>query len=180
VRGALIVAGLVQLKRQGNLARYHRHLSGDDRASIETVVAERWYPCTVADAHFTAIDALQLSESDAIVLSRTSGETVHRWFVQLGGRLLRSTGITPWTAMPMFKQAWDRNFEGGAIGVQKVDPTAAHIVVQSHPLLRHTFHRLGLRTHVAIYLEVCATNVHVTEIECDPDAGSMVLLGRWS
>jgi hypothetical protein len=180
MRGTVMINERAQLRAAGHFDLYAGRLSEPDRASLAAVVGQFWVPIDLVHAHFEAVDALNIPDADAYALSRTAGQKLHNVFVALGASFLQATGMNPWTAMPVFAKAWDRNFQGGAMGVQQMGPKEAHIVITSHPLIRHRFHRIGLRAHAAIYIELLATGADVSELSADADAGTMTLAARWT
>jgi len=74
---------------------------------------------------------------------------------------------------------WNRVFQGGSVGAEELGPKDAHIVFAGNPLVRHRYHRLGLRTHAEFFMNIVATHATVREVSCDPDRGSLTLLARW-
>jgi len=179
VRGTLLVSSRAQLRRAGLFEAYRCHLSESARTTLDGSIAASWIPIDIAHAHFAAVDALDLLESDILAFTRLAGEQQHHVFLSTALRLVRATGLTPWTALPAFSKIWDRVFEGGALGVQQTGPKDARVVVASHPLVRHRYHRLGLRAHIELMLSFCAERAYVREAEYHPNSGTMAVVARW-
>ena len=179
VRGTLLAASRTQLRQAGLFEAYNRHLSDAARRDLDGAIAASWIPIDVAHAHFAAADALDLPQSDILAFTRAAGERLHQVVLSTALRLARTAGLTPWTALPVFGKIWDRVFEGGALGVQQTGPKDARVVVASHPLVRHRYHRLGLRAHIELMLSFCAERAYVRETEYHPNSGTMAVVARW-
>jgi hypothetical protein len=179
VRGTLLVSSRAQLRRAGLFEAYRCHLSESARTTLDGSIAASWIPIDIAHAHFAAVDALDLLESDILAFTRLAGEQQHHVFLSTALRLVRATGLTPWTALPAFSKIWDRVFEGGALGIQQTGPKDARVIVAAHPLLRHRCHRIGARSHIELALSFCAKHAYVREAAYDRRNETMTLTARW-
>ena len=179
VRGALLVASRAQLREAGLFAAYVEHLPEAARRELDGVIAASWVPLETAHAHYRAADALGLAEPAIVSCTRGSGEKVHQVFLATTFRLVRTAGLTPWTAAPAASRIWERVFDGGGIGLQKLGPKEGRLVIVAHSLLRHRYHRVGLRAHTELALGLCCLRGYVRETAHDPETGSMTLLLRW-
>jgi len=179
VRGTLLAASRAQLRAAGLFDAYADHLSKSVRQELDAFVAASWLPMELAHAHFSAIGALDLDPATIAASTAPVAERLHRVFVSTAFQLLKAGGLTPWAILPTAVKVWDRLFLGGAIGVQQIGPKDGRVVIAGSSLVRHTYHRIGLRMHVQFVVGLASERAHVREVSCDPDLGTLTLLCRW-
>lgn len=179
MRGTLLMAARTQLRLSGLFEAYDRGLTAEARQQLEGVMAGTWTPIALAHAHFAAVDALELSEAAILENQRAGATKLHEVFLSTAFRLVRESGLTPWTGMPALAKVWERMFDGGAVGVQQVGPKDARLHIVAHPLLRYRYHRIGMRAHAEKVLGLCTVRVFVHEVAREASADALTLLARW-
>src|SRR5580704_12438920 len=78
VRGSLLVTSREQLRAAGFFEAYNAHLGEAARRELDGLVAASWLSIELAHDHFTALDAVGLSDSEIFACTRLTAEKLHR------------------------------------------------------------------------------------------------------
>jgi hypothetical protein len=137
-------------------------------------------PVDYAQAHFRAIDGVSISDADILAMTSSVAEKIHGVFLSTVSRTIRSSGVTPWSVVPVAAKIWHRFFQGGAIGVRKEGPKDARVVVTGNPLVAFRYHRIGWGAHLATTVRmVAATRVYTRVLDLDEARGRLEVLLQW-
>jgi hypothetical protein len=181
VRGSLLSASRDQLRVAGRYEDYERHLTPQARGDLANALVTAWVPVSLAHEHFGAIDRLGLSDGDVGAMTEEVSKRLNGPFMQTMSSTLRTSGITPWDIFPFYDKVWRRLFVGGALGVAKIGPKDARVLIAGHTLLRHRYHRIGLARHMASGVRFLANKAatYVSEQRLDGAAGRCEFVLQW-
>jgi len=144
-RSTWIVASQNALRDCGFFDRYAKLLGETHRETLLTTVVGTWLPVNMAIAHYTACDALGLSEGEIKTIGKILTRHLNNAFVSVAGRFAREVGATPWLPLSHARRVWDRMCMGGAIAVYKEGPKEARVEVLGCTLGHIPYFRDGLR-----------------------------------
>ncbi|WP_394845778.1 hypothetical protein LZC95_53210 [Pendulispora brunnea] len=144
-RSTWIVASQNALRDCGFFDRYTKLLSQVHREILLTTVVGTWLPMSLAMAHYTACDALGLSQDDIKTIGTILTRHLNNAFVSVAGRFAREVGATPWLPLSYARRVWDRMCTGGAVAVYKEGPKEARVEVVGCTLAHIPYFREGLR-----------------------------------
>jgi hypothetical protein len=179
VRGTLLVTSRTQIRAFERYDDYERALRPETRQYLDGLIASSWVPIAIVHEHLSAIDSLGLSE-DVILHGATGVATkLHGIFLSTFVKTVRASGMGPLAGAPVIAKIWARIFEGGAIGLQQVGPKDSRLTIRGNALLRHRYHRIAIRNHYKMGIEVFTRLAYVREEACDPARGSLDLAASW-
>jgi hypothetical protein len=179
VRGTLIVTSRAQIRTFGRYDEYERALPPDSRQHLDAVIASSWVPVDLVHDHLGAIDSLGLSED--VILNGAMGvaEKLHGIFLSTFVKTVRASGMGPLAGAPVIAKIWARIFEGGAIGLQQTGPKDSRLAIRGNVLLKHRYHRIAIRNHYKMGIQVFTRVAHIREDACDPARGLLDLAASW-
>ncbi len=176
----MLLASREQIREAGRFADYEALLSAQARAELESVLVGSWQPLALAEEHYAAIDRLNLSDSQVATLTSSAAEKLHGIFLSTLSKMVRSSGITPWSVAPMSGKIWSRLFVGGALAIRQAGPTDARVVLAGFPLVRSRYLRLGIAQHLATAIRfVVARRPSVRPQALDLEGGRAEYLLHW-
>jgi hypothetical protein len=176
----LLVASRQQLRAAGRFEGYEDLLAPHVREELVKITSSAWVPIGSAHAHFTAIDGVSLSDGDILEMTGSVAEKVHGVFLSTVAKTIRSSGITPWSVVPMAMRIWPRFFQGGAVAVLREGPKDARVVVVGNPLVRYRYHRIGWGAHLTTAVRmVVAKRVYSRIVHLDETTGRLDYLLQW-
>jgi hypothetical protein len=179
VRGTLLVTSRSQIRAFGRYDDYERKLRPETRHYLDGLIASSWVPLEIVHDHLAAIDSLDLGE-DVILKGATGVATkLHGIFLSTFVRTVRASGVGPLAGAPVIIKIWARIFEGGAIGLQQLGPKDSRLAIRGNVLLRHRYHRIAIRNHYKMGIEVFTRLAYVREESCDADRGALDLAASW-
>jgi hypothetical protein len=144
------------------------------------VLVGSWQPLELAEEHYAAIDRLDFSDDEVATLTSSAAEKLHGIFLSTLSKMVRSSGITPWSVAPMSGKIWCRLFVGGALAIGQAGPTDARIVLAGFPLVRSRYLRLGIAQHLATAIRfVVARRPSVRPQHLDLEGGRAEYLMQW-
>ena len=103
------------------------HLPAEYHELVLRTLAPTWLPMRAAVAHYTACDALGLSELEQVDIGGAVGQHIQHSFLQTIARTSQNLGVTPWIMLKQLHRLWDRTFVGGGCAVFKVGPKDARV-----------------------------------------------------
>ena len=127
VRSTLIQSSLNALRGRRLYDRYLEHLPAEYHELVLRTLAPTWLPMRAAVAHYTACDALGLSELEQVDIGGAVGQHIQHSFLQTIARTSQNLGVTPWIMLKQLHRLWDRTFVGGGCAVFKVGPKDARV-----------------------------------------------------
>jgi hypothetical protein len=163
VRSTLILASVETVRRLGRFDDYERALAPEHKETILQVIAAQWLPIEVALAHYTACDALGVSNETTLQAGRSTFEGARGTLLGTAVRMARGAGITPWNLWPLSMRFWSRGCDGGAVGIVRAGPKDVHATIAECPLFASQYFRVGLRGLIAGLTELFCTRAYVTE-----------------
>jgi hypothetical protein len=180
VRGTLLVASRDQLRASGRFAEYESFLSPGGRAELDDVLVASWQRVALANEHYSAIDQLGFTDTEVAALTSSAAEKLHGIFLSTLSKMIRSSGVTPWSIVPLTGKIWNRLFVGGAIAVAQEGPKDARIVVAGLPLIKSRYLRVGLAQHLATAIRfVVDRRPYVQPQRLDISRGRAEFLLQW-
>ncbi len=141
VRSTWVLASLQALRERGHYDRYLALLPPQYHAEILFTVAGLWLPIDISVAHYTACQALGLSEDEQQRMGMNVGNRAQGTILATAVKMAKGAGVTPWTILPQFDRLWRRGLDGGAVAVFKTGPKEARIEVVACTLLEIPYWR---------------------------------------
>ena len=178
-RGTLLIASRSQIRALGRYEDYERALSPTVRQELDGMIATSWAPVALVHEHLGAIDTLGLTDDIVLDGSMNVANKLHGVFLSTLVKTVRGSRVGPLAGAPLLPKIWGRVFEGGALGAAQLGPKDARLAVRGNPLLRHRYHRVAIRTHFKMGVQLFARVAHVREESCDAERGSLDLLASW-
>lgn len=145
VRGTVLLSSLRSLRKRDLLDRYMASLNVAYHPEVMSITAPTWYPIPLADAHYSACDALNLSAVVAQEIGTESSRFINESVVRTLARASREAGATPWSALSLIPRLMERTWQGGAIGIWRVGPKDARLEWHGQPVARHPYYRVALQ-----------------------------------
>jgi hypothetical protein len=180
VRGTLLVASRDQLRASGRFAEYESFLSREVREELDAVLVASWQRVSLASEHYSAVDQLGFTDTEVAALTASAAEKLHGIFLSTLSKMVRSSGVTPWSVVPLSGKIWNRLFVGGAVAVAQEGPKDARIVVAGLPLIKSRYLRVGLAQHLATAIRfVVASRPYVQPQRLDLSRGRAEFLIQW-
>ncbi len=104
---------------------YLRQLPARYHDTVTQTVAGDWLPIEVAEAHYRALDRLELPEQDQLAIGSEAQQHFNHVLIQVTLRAARAVGVTPWAALRLANRSWESTWVGGAVAVYKLGPREA-------------------------------------------------------
>jgi hypothetical protein len=163
VKSTLLVGSLRALRSRGHGDAYLRHIEPHFVEAITAVGVPQWLPIEVAEAHYSACDALALSVDEMLKIGAIVAPTAASG-VKVILRAAQTTGATPWAALERAPIYWGRMYDGSNLSVTKTGPKDATIVIRRNPLARYVYWRIGLRGIVVELARALSTTAYAREV----------------
>jgi hypothetical protein len=179
VRGTLLIASRSQVRAFGAFEAYEKALPEPCRRELEAIVATSWVPVGLVHDHLAAIDSLGIDDDLILQGAMNVANKLHGVFLATLVKTVRGSGVGPLAGTPIIHKIWARVFDGGALGAEQVGPKDLRLAVRGNPLIRHRYHRVAIRTHVKMGVQIFSRVAHVREGACDPARGSLDLMVSW-
>ena len=132
------------LRARGLFERYSALLEPTYRDRVLNAVAGEWLKTPIAQAHYTACDALQLSVDEQLAMGRDVSRRTHETFLGLLVKMARGVGVTPWVVMPKVNQLYQRVFRGGGTQITRMGDCDAKVETVGLTLLSIPYFRNAL------------------------------------
>jgi hypothetical protein len=128
-----------------------------------------WLPMEVARAHYTACDALQLSNEELVDIGAGATRRANATMLAFAVRAARNAGVTPWAILAQVGRIWDRTSMGGGVAVFKLGPKEARVEVVGYPLAYLRYNRITFRGIIGAVVELFCQKAYVREVArlCD-------------
>jgi hypothetical protein len=180
VRSTVLLGSVKAVRATGQFAAYERSLLREHKDTVLHAVAGTWIPVEVAAAHYDACDAAGFSEGAAFANGRHTFESAGN--VIFGNVLTRakSSGVTPWALLEQFPRFWERSYDGGAVGVNRVGPKEARVHILRSLLLESAYYRSALRGVVASAIDLLSVRAYVVEKPGLRPSGTVTLRVQWA
>lgn len=165
VRGSLLLSSVQSLRAAGLFDRYAANLSAAAETAIFSFPASHWHSLLVANDHYAACEALNLTMAEQIDLGYQVSTRVQGTFVALLLRTARQLGVTPWIVLDNIEKIWDRVLKGGGgARVRRVSDNVAQCMLAGIPIVDIPYLRNAWRGAFVAALEPFCKRVLVTEI----------------
>lgn len=174
VRSTLLSSSFLSLKERGIEARYLANLPRQYHDAIRFTPAGVWLPLEVASAHYTACDALGLSEAELRGMGGAVAKLATKSMLQMAVRVAGAAGVDPWIILSTSARYWARFYEGSGVRLVKTSPKDGRFDVIGNPLVRFQYCRVALGGIVhSLSAPFCRT-IYVNEIAArhGPDRAS--------
>jgi hypothetical protein len=181
VRSTLITSSLEALHGLGLFDRYDTLQRSEHRNTILRCVAGQWLSLEVGLAHYTACDALGLSEQQQIDIGKLVSRRIHETFLSVIVKVARGVGVTPWPVLAKGNVMLARLRRGGGIRVTKLSRTSARVEIAEDRLLVIPYARNGLVGIYTAAVELLASNAstHIIKNESQNPGRLVVLHIEW-
>jgi len=169
-RSTWLSASLDGLRSQGHFARYLEHLPSKHHDAILHSIAGVWLPIEIALAHYTACDALGLTQAEQVAMGREVLKRLRKTIFSLAFHAARDVGVTPWTLIKLLPAQFEREFRGGACGIFRMGPKDARVELIGFPLSVSPYTRAALRGIAHGLCEPLCSRVYTQELRelCTP------------
>jgi hypothetical protein len=171
-RSTILLASRACIIEAGHGPRYESLLDPIARRALDEAVAGVWLPLAVAQAHYLACDALELSASSIATIGRRTNDRIKGTLYGTFIRVFQEAGGNPWNVIPMWQRFWDRGYDGGALRVTKLGPKDARVDVLGCLLCESAYFRHALRGLSNGFIEVFCQRAYATEIASAGDGVS--------
>jgi hypothetical protein len=164
VRSTIVLASQAKLREEGLFERYLAHLPGTYAARLAQLGAPCWLPLEYGVAHYTACDALGLSEAEVVALAQRTAMHGDGTFLGVAANIARGTGVTVWTVARQAPRIWARGWVGGAVGCTKLGPKELKLEIVGWPCARIPYSRWGLRGLTLGVAKLISREAYVREL----------------
>jgi len=163
VKSTLLVGSLRALRLRGHGDAYLAHVDPHVAETLSAIGVPQWLPIEVAEAHYSACDALGLSHDEMMKIGAVVAPTAASG-VRVILRAAATTGATPWTALERAPTYWGRMYDGSSLSVTKTGPKDATIVIRRNSLARYEYWRTGLRGIIVELARALSTAAFAREV----------------
>jgi hypothetical protein len=143
IRGGLIQSSFSQLRDHGYFERYKAHIDPSILQELTSTLVPSWVSIDLAHAHFSACDALSLSQDEMDKLGQGTGQRVRQMSLVLPGRKTEESKVDLWSIVGQLHRGWARVYQGGSVQVVKLGPKEQLLEMCGFALTRHRYFRLG-------------------------------------
>jgi hypothetical protein len=164
VRSTLLTASLQGVRHMGWEDRYFAALPHELHDQMRLLTAGTWVPIALGIAHYTACDAMGLSNDEMKEMGKQVSLRTQKTFVGTLGSIAAGAGATPWHIFQQGHRIWGRIFDGGDHVAYKSGPKDIDIVCMGCPLLRIRYFRTAMGAYYAALAGVLASPVHWHEL----------------
>ena len=164
VRSTLLAASLQGVRQMGWETRYFEVLPRALHDEMRMLTPGVWLPLATGVAHYTACDAMGLSNDDIREMGRAVSLRTQKTFVGTLGSIVAGAGATPWHVFQNSPRIWARMFDGGDHAGYRVGPKDMDIACIGCPLLRINYFRKAVGAYYAALGELVAPRVHWREL----------------
>jgi hypothetical protein len=171
-RGMMISNSILMLRERGLFERYAAN-TGNDRDALLSVTPSSWVPLALAEKHYLACDALELSKDQQVELGHAAGMRVRGTVLASIAKVARSLGVEAWSAFKQYPRFWGRLYVGGAVGVTRLGNKEARIDVAGFPLSRIAYVRHGFCGMNQAGFELFSDRVQIRELSSSEDTFSI-------
>jgi hypothetical protein len=141
--------------------------------------ASDWVDLPLVLEHYRALDALDMTQSEAVEVGRTVGPRIHGVFLNTLVRLAGQLGVGPWAALGQGYKLWTRSFRGGGVAAYRTSDRSARIEIVQSVIAQSRFHRASFIGVTAAGLEPFCKSVLVQERADGRTSSSFVLRASW-
>ena len=160
VRSILLTSSLQMMKQRGHFERYLEVVSPAYRDQIVYAVAPSWVPIRVAEAHYQAWEALELSEGEIEQLASGVSHRIRDTFLGVVIRSSRGVGATPWVLLNYASRLWSRVFQGGSVRLTQRGPKEVLLEASGLTMFDGRAFPIAYRTVVASGLGLFARTLY--------------------
>ena len=133
----------------------------------------------IAAAHYETLDSLGLTAQESMAIGGEVGDRVQASLLSVVFRVAKGSGVTPWTACPMYPRPWERMFLGGDCRVVKLGPKEARFDNFGVPLCRYDYFRSAWRGMAHAALSLFSRKVFVNEVQSSRTSTGFAFRASW-
>jgi hypothetical protein len=164
VRSTLLSSSFLSLKEHGLESRYLANLPPQYHETIRFTPAGVWLALEVARAHYTACDALGLSEAELRGMGGAVAKLAAKSMLQMAVRAAGAAGVDPWIVLSTNARYWARFYEGSGVRLVKTAPKDGRLDVMGNPLLSFQYCRVAFAGIVHSLAAPFCRTIYVNEI----------------
>jgi len=161
MRGSVIVLDWRWLRDNGMFDKYTDAL-GPNHPLLRAAAAE-WVDLPLVLEHYRALDALDMTHSEAIEVGKTVGPRIHGVVLKTLVRLAGQLGVGPFVALGQSYKLWTRSFRGGGVAVYRTSDRSTRIEVHKSVIVQSRFFRASFIGVTIAALEPFCTGAVVQE-----------------
>jgi hypothetical protein len=180
IRSTMLQTSVGFLRERGHFDDYFAVVNPIYRELILESIAPTWLPIAVADAHYAACDALNLSAAEQLALGEAVGDRVQGTFLTTVMRSAKSSGMSPILLFKQFDKLFLRLFQGGSIQLTQTGPKDAELEIRGALLTRHKYFRRAFVGVVQAAIRFGGTRVEVVkEASFRANVDALTLVASW-
>jgi hypothetical protein len=141
VRSTLVAAGAESLRALHLYDRYLENLAEPHRSTLRLTVAGSWLSLDVMTAHYAACDSLGLAPERVLEIGRGIGTKMNDLWAGLMRSIVKTAGVTPWSALDLYGRFWSRMFVGGGVALLRQGPKEAIVSLRELPIAPYAYFR---------------------------------------
>jgi hypothetical protein len=164
VRSTLLAASVQGLREMGWEARYFAALPPERHVELRTLTAGAWVPLELGVTHYSACDAIGLTEQEMDRMGENVSLRTQRSFVGMLGRAVAGVGGTPWNVIAHVHRIYARMIDGGDHCVYRVGPKEALLVNVGCPLVEIPYFRTAMIPYYRAIVGMLASTVYANEV----------------
>jgi hypothetical protein len=160
VRGSLIASSLATLRELDLFDTYLSHLPLEHHDDILYVLAASWIPVELANVHYSACDAMALTDAQLEAIGNKVSQRIVNTFL---GTLLRTARVVaPPARVPLkhYPRLWDRLLKGGGCSVGMRGACDARIESHGVPMFQYRYFRIAFAGLIRGAALMFRSNVH--------------------
>lgn len=115
-------SSVAQLREHGHFDRYCKHIDAKVLQEISTNLAPGCVGLELAEAHYRACDALDLSTEELDRIRQTAGQRIRESALVVSGKNA-GMAIDVWAGASQPHRVWKRLYQGGSVQFAKIAPT---------------------------------------------------------
>jgi hypothetical protein len=179
VRSTLLSASLTAIRRMGWEQRYFAQLPASLHGEMRNLTAGFWVPVDIAQAHYTACDAMMLTDVEAMALGEDVSMKTQQAFIATLGKAAAGVGVTPWVLFQSVHRIWGRMVQGADTGVYKVGPKEALVCLVACSLADLRYFRVGLVGYYRAIARVVTSVAYAREVRTARAPGTLTFRLSW-
>jgi hypothetical protein len=163
-RSTLIIGSQSALRERGLFDAYAQLVSAPFKDAILSAVPGQWLPLEAARAHYTACDALKLTDDVLVQIGALATRRASGTAITFARRVAQGAGVSPLTILAQSQRFWDNMWDGGNISVARTGPKDARVHVVGYPLANLHYNRVTMRGILVAAAELFCGKVYVKEV----------------
>jgi hypothetical protein len=142
VKNVLLQTSLTQLQDNGYYDRYAKLVDQKVLQELASSLGPGWIPIAIADAHYAACEALNLTTEEISRMGTRVGGRVQETALVSAAKGRPGPDFDLWTdAIRPMHRMWPRIYQGGSVQIVKLAPKVQECQMLGFGLVRHRYFR---------------------------------------